>query len=106
MPDMLGARSEMERTQIAEALTHFLVAQSKGVFHTTAAGRVSGSKARSCFIRWAAWRVTVRRNFLTSLSSDENATTRTTKMRIRNSRRESRSNRTPFRSGMSLANTA
>ncbi len=28
MPDVLGSRSEMERSQIAEALTHFLVAQS------------------------------------------------------------------------------
>lgn len=28
MPDVLGSRSEAERTQIAEALTHFLVAQA------------------------------------------------------------------------------
>ena len=32
MPDMLGARTEAERDQIAEALTHFLVSQSKSTF--------------------------------------------------------------------------
>ena len=32
MPDMLAGRSDAERRQIAEALTHFLIAQSKGTF--------------------------------------------------------------------------
>ncbi len=36
MPDVLVARPEAERDQIAEALTHFLIAQSKDLFTTEA----------------------------------------------------------------------
>jgi mono/diheme cytochrome c family protein len=49
MPDVMGSRSEMERTQIAEALTHFLVAQSKGVFHTEAAGPSDRQQGKELF---------------------------------------------------------
>ncbi len=37
MPDVLASRPEAERAGIAEALTHFLIAQSKSVFHTEVA---------------------------------------------------------------------
>ncbi len=37
MPNVLASHSEAERAQIAEALTHFLVSRSKGVFATTPA---------------------------------------------------------------------
>ncbi len=37
MPDVLASRPEAARAAIAEALTHFLIAQSKQTFHTDAA---------------------------------------------------------------------
>ena len=49
MPDVMGSRSERERTQIAEALTHFLVAQSKGVFQTEAAGPSERQQGKEFF---------------------------------------------------------
>ena len=33
MPDVLVSKTEKERDTIAEALSHFLIAQSRGVFH-------------------------------------------------------------------------
>lgn len=49
MPDVLASRSDAERNQIAEALTHFLVAQSKGVFQTEAAGPSDRQQGKTLF---------------------------------------------------------
>lgn len=49
MPDVWASRSEAERTQIAEALTHFLVAQSKSSFPTEAAGLTDRSLGKELF---------------------------------------------------------
>jgi cytochrome c2 len=54
MPDMLAGDSEADRSQIAEALTHFLVA-----------ARLIDNSGSRCFIRSAVWHVTVRRKLAT-----------------------------------------
>ncbi|OYW12171.1 MAG: hypothetical protein B7Z55_18505, partial [Planctomycetales bacterium 12-60-4] len=49
MPDVMGSRSDVERTQIAEALTHFLVAQSKGVFQAEAPQPIDKKQGKDLF---------------------------------------------------------
>jgi len=49
MPEVLGSRSKDEREQIAEALTHFLVAQSKGSFTTERDGPVDLASGKALF---------------------------------------------------------
>lgn len=49
MPDVLASRSEAERHQIAEALTHFLVAQSKGGFQSEAAEPSDRQQGKTLF---------------------------------------------------------
>lgn len=49
MPDVLGARSASERKDIAEALTHFLVAQSKGTLRIDTAGPLDRQLGKELF---------------------------------------------------------
>ncbi len=49
MPDVLASRAEAEREQIAEALTHFLVAQSKSAFHSEAPQQVDRQQGKTLF---------------------------------------------------------
>jgi mono/diheme cytochrome c family protein len=49
MPDVLGARSKEEREHIADALTHFLVVQSRGSFSTVHAGTVDRVSGKALF---------------------------------------------------------
>jgi mono/diheme cytochrome c family protein len=49
MPDLLVSRPEAERNQIAEALTHFLIDQSKGVFPTEAPPQIDIQKGKSLY---------------------------------------------------------
>ncbi len=49
MPDMLVSQSEAERDQIAEALTHFLVAQSKAVFQNDATTQTDRQQGKALF---------------------------------------------------------
>ena len=49
MPDVLASSTDAERTQIAEALTHFLVAQSKAAFPTEAPGAIDRQLGNSLF---------------------------------------------------------
>jgi len=47
MPDVMASHSEAERRRIAEALTHFPVAQSKAVFQTKSAGQIDRRQGKS-----------------------------------------------------------
>lgn len=49
MPDVLASRSEQERKSIAEALTHFLVSQSKGRFSAEMSPAVDRQLGKSLF---------------------------------------------------------
>lgn len=49
MPDVLGSRSKEERAHIADALTHFLVSQSKGSFTTKRDGPVDLASGKALF---------------------------------------------------------
>lgn len=49
MPDVLASKPQAERERIAEALTHFLVAQSNGVFPTEATGHVDRQQGRALY---------------------------------------------------------
>lgn len=49
MPDALASRPEEERGQIAEALTHFLVAQSKGTFRSAVPDDIDRDQGRLLF---------------------------------------------------------
>lgn len=49
MPDVLVSRPEAERNQIAEALTHFLIAQSKSVFPTEASEPIDLQQGKALF---------------------------------------------------------
>lgn len=49
MPDLLASKSEEERNRIAEALTHFLVAQSSGVFQVETAQPIDRLEGRALF---------------------------------------------------------
>ena len=49
MPDVLTSRSGGERRQIAESLTHFLVAQSKTAFQAVAVGQVDRQLGKELF---------------------------------------------------------
>ena len=49
MPDVLASSTDAERTQIAEALTHFLVAQSKTAFQTEPAGAIDRQLGKTLF---------------------------------------------------------
>lgn len=49
MPDVLASQPEAERGRIAEALTHFLVAQSKAVFQTESAESIDRQQGKSLF---------------------------------------------------------
>jgi len=49
MPDVLASYSDTERNQFAEALTHFLVAQSKGVFHEETSGPMDRQSGKELF---------------------------------------------------------
>ena len=49
MPDVLVSQPESERDRIAEALTHFLIAQSKAVFQTEATEPVDRQQGKSLF---------------------------------------------------------
>lgn len=49
MPDLLASYPEVERDRIAEALTHFLVAQSKSVFQPEAPGPIDRPLGRTLF---------------------------------------------------------
>ncbi|MBM3273045.1 c-type cytochrome [Candidatus Kaiserbacteria bacterium] len=49
MPDLLASHSDAERNQIAEALTHFLVAQSKAVFHEGSSGPMHRQQGKELF---------------------------------------------------------
>lgn len=49
MPDVLVSRPESERQAIAEALTHFLVAQSKTVFQSQSAGPIDRQLGKALF---------------------------------------------------------
>lgn len=49
MPDLLASRPEAERDRIAEALTHFLVAQSKDVFRFDADQPIDRQEGRALF---------------------------------------------------------
>ncbi len=49
MPDLLSSRSEAERNQIAEALTHFLIAQSKNAFNADASEHGNDEEGKRLF---------------------------------------------------------
>jgi mono/diheme cytochrome c family protein len=49
MPDVLVSQPETEREKVADALTHFLVAQSKSVFQTDAAGPADVRQGKTLF---------------------------------------------------------
>ena len=49
MPDVLVQQSEAERGRIAEALTHFLIAQSKTVFHVEAPEQIDLQQGKSLY---------------------------------------------------------
>ena len=49
MPDVLVLQPEAERDQIAEALTHFLIAQSKAVFQTEASEQIDRQQGKALF---------------------------------------------------------
>ncbi len=49
MPDVLVSQPETERDRIAEALTHFLIAQSKSAFQTEASERINLQQGKSLF---------------------------------------------------------
>jgi mono/diheme cytochrome c family protein len=49
MPDLLAGRSEAERDQIAEAITHYLVAQSESSFHAAPLEQVDRELGKSLF---------------------------------------------------------
>ena len=49
MPDVLASRSEAERERIAEALTHFLIAQSKAVFSTEVSEPIDRQQGQALF---------------------------------------------------------
>ena len=49
MPDVLASYGEAERTDIAETLTHFLVAQSKSAFQTDAARPIGWQLGKALF---------------------------------------------------------
>ena len=49
MPDMLSSQEEAERDRITEALTHFLIAQSKGVFTSQAPDAVDREHGKQLF---------------------------------------------------------
>ncbi len=49
MPDVLVSQPEAERERIAEALTHFLIAQSKTVFQTEAPEQIDRQQGQTLF---------------------------------------------------------
>jgi mono/diheme cytochrome c family protein len=49
MPDLLAAKTESERVRIAEALTHFLVAQSKSSFPTETTEQIDLEQGKTLF---------------------------------------------------------
>ena len=49
MPDVLVSQPEAERDRIAEALTHFLIAQSKAVFQTEATEPIDRQQGKALF---------------------------------------------------------
>ncbi len=49
MPDVLASQPEAERDRIAEALTHFLIAQSKAVFSTEASEQIDLQQGKALF---------------------------------------------------------
>ncbi len=49
MPDVLVSQREAERDRIAEALTHFLIAQSKAVFQTEATEPIDRQQGKALF---------------------------------------------------------
>ncbi len=49
MPDMLTSKGEAERERIAEALTHYLVAQSQQVYVHAAVGQANTAEGKSLF---------------------------------------------------------
>ena len=49
MPDMLASKSKAERATIAEALTHFLVAQSKQIYQHAAVGEPMIAEGKALF---------------------------------------------------------
>jgi mono/diheme cytochrome c family protein len=49
MPDVMASLSETQRSQTAEALTHFLVAQSKSVFRPEPTGPIDYQQGKSLF---------------------------------------------------------
>lgn len=49
MPDVLVSQPETERDRIAEALTHFLIAQSRGVFPTEASEQIDLQQGQALF---------------------------------------------------------
>ena len=49
MPDVLVSQTEAERDRIAEALTHFLIAQSKGVFQTEAPEQIDRQQGKALY---------------------------------------------------------
>ena len=49
MPEVLVQQSEAERGRIAEALTHFLIAQSKTVFQIEAPGQIDLQQGKSLY---------------------------------------------------------
>lgn len=49
MPDVLASRTEAERERIAEALTHFLIAQSKAAFSTEASEPMDRQQGQTLF---------------------------------------------------------
>ncbi len=49
MPDMLAAETEEQRTKIAEAITHFLVAQSPRKFQRDAIGEKEAAEGKAVF---------------------------------------------------------
>ncbi|HTN73805.1 MAG TPA: hypothetical protein VL096_01110, partial [Pirellulaceae bacterium] len=49
MPDLLASRSEAEKDKIAEALTHFLVAQSKKTFEADPPHKISTLEGKTLF---------------------------------------------------------
>ena len=60
MPDVLASQPADERDRIAEALTHFLIAQSKALgLSLLRPSRTISSKANRCITRSAVLRVMV-----------------------------------------------
>lgn len=49
MPDMLTSQPQAERDRIAEALTHFLIAQSKGVYQTQVSEQIDRQRGKELY---------------------------------------------------------